>query len=177
MLNLSDIIFSWTAPHTYSVLGVWCKQATVIPPCKQAKLHPTLWTSENSQFHLESKSMSFITKHIGIHNESESLNLKPFCFEIIDTIQSEFSHWFSEFDMSLMKSVRVLPPASNCFLDKEELQPLYSSQFNYQKYQWRSSQCWNYYCEKHCLIKASWCVFKWKHQHEFGPVFEMVLEV
>jgi len=45
------------------------------------------------------------------------------------------------------------------------------SQFNYQKYQWRSYQCWNYYCEKHCLIKASWCVFKWKQRYEFGPVF------
>jgi len=28
--------------------------------------------------------------------------------------------------MSLIKSLRVLSPASNCFLDKEELQPLYS---------------------------------------------------
>jgi len=51
------------------------------------------------------------------------------------------------------------------------------SQFNYQKYQWRSPRCWNYYCENHCLIKASWCVFKWKHSYEFGPVFEMVLEL
>ena len=50
------------------------------------------------------------------------------------------------------------------------------SQFNYQKYQWRS-RCWNYYFEKHCLTKASCCVFKWKHPYEFGPVFEMVLEV
>jgi len=30
--------------------------------------------------------------------------LKASCFEIIDTIQSEFSHRFSEFDMSLIKS-------------------------------------------------------------------------
>jgi len=28
--------------------------------------------------------------------------------------------------MSLIKSFRVLSPESNCFLDKEELQPLYS---------------------------------------------------
>jgi len=28
--------------------------------------------------------------------------------------------------MSLIKSLRVLSPASNCLLDKEELQPLYS---------------------------------------------------
>jgi len=41
-----------------------------------------------------------ITEHIGIHNESESLNLKPSYFEIIDTIQSEFSHQFSEFYVS-----------------------------------------------------------------------------
>ena len=53
-----------------------------------------------------------MTKHIGIHNDSESLNLKASYFEIIDTIQSEFSHRYSEFDMSLIKSLRVL---SNCF--------------------------------------------------------------
>jgi len=52
--------------------------------------------------------------------------LKVSFFEIIDTIQSEFSHRLSEFDMSLIKSLRVLSPASNYFLDKEELQPLYS---------------------------------------------------
>jgi len=51
------------------------------------------------------------------------------------------------------------------------------SQFNYQKYQWRSSRCWNYYCEKHWLIRASWCAFEWKHSHEFRRVFEMLLEV
>jgi len=65
-------------------------------------------------------------KHIEIHNESESLNLTSSYFEIIDTIQSEFSHRFSEFDMSLIKSLRVLSTVSHCFLDKEELQPLYS---------------------------------------------------
>jgi len=95
----------------------------------------TLQTSETtshplnkrkSQFHLESERTSFITKNIGIHNESESLNLKASFFEIIDTIQSEFSHRFSEFDMSLIKSLSVRLPASNCFLDKEELQPLCS---------------------------------------------------
>jgi len=108
------------------VLSVWRKQATVIPPSKQAKLHPILWTSEKSQFHLDSERTLFITKHIRIHSESESLNLKVSFFEIIDTIQSEFSHRLSEFDMSLIKSLRVLSPASNYFLDKEELQPLYS---------------------------------------------------
>jgi len=41
------------------------------------------------------------------------------------------------------------------------------SQLNYQKYQWKSRCCNYYYCEKQCLIKA----------YEFGPVFEMVLEV
>ena len=70
--------------------------------------------------------MSFITKHIGIHNENKSLNLKAAYFEIIDTTYSEFSHRFSKFDMSLIKSLRVLSPASNYFLDKEELQSLYS---------------------------------------------------
>ena len=102
---------------------MWRKQATVIPPSKQAKLHRT---SEKSEFHLDSDRTSFTTKHIGIHNESESLNLKASYFEIIDTIQSEFSKWFSEFDMSLIKSLRVLSPASNCFLDKQKLQPLHS---------------------------------------------------
>jgi len=38
-----------------------------------------------------------ITEDIGIHNESESLNLKASYFEIIDIIQSEFSHRLSEF--------------------------------------------------------------------------------
>jgi len=52
--------------------------------------------------------------------------LKASYFEIIDTIQSEFSCRFSEFDMSLIESLRVLSPASNCFLEKEKLQPLYS---------------------------------------------------
>jgi len=39
-----------------------------------------------------------MTKHIGIDNDndSESLNLKASYFEIIYTIQSEFSHRFSE---------------------------------------------------------------------------------
>jgi len=54
------------------------------------------------------------------------LNLKASYFEIIDTTQSEFSHRFSEFGMSFIKSLRVLSPASNCFLDKEELQPFCS---------------------------------------------------
>ena len=88
--------------------------------------YPTLWTSEKGQFHLDSERTSFITKHIGIHNESESLNLKASYFEIIDTIQSEFSHRFLEFNKSLIKSLRARLPASNCFLDKEELQPLCS---------------------------------------------------
>jgi len=105
---------------------VWRKQATVIPPSEQAKPHPTLWTREKSHLHLDSQRTSFITKHIGIHTESESLNLKASYFEIIDIIQSEFSHRFSEFYMSLIKSLRVLSPTSNCFIDSEELQPLYS---------------------------------------------------
>jgi len=63
---------------------------------------------------------------MGIHTDCESLNLKASYFEIIDTIQSEFSHLFSEFYASLVKSLRVLSPTSHCFLDKEELQPLYS---------------------------------------------------
>jgi len=46
--------------------------------------------------------------------------------EIIQTVQSEFSNRFSELDMSLIKFLRVPLPASNCFLDKEELQPLHS---------------------------------------------------
>ena len=55
--------------------------------------------------------------------------MKVFDFEsilfwIIDTIQSEFSHRFLEFNMSLIKSLRAHLPASNCFLDKEELQLL-----------------------------------------------------
>ena len=50
-------------------------------------------TSAKSQFHRDSEDV--ITEHIGIHNESESLNLKPSYFEIIDIIQSEFSHRFS----------------------------------------------------------------------------------
>ena len=65
-----------------------------------------------------------ITEHIGIHNESESLNFKPSYFDIIGTIQSEFSHRLSEFNMSLIKSLRALSPASKFFLDKKELQPL-----------------------------------------------------
>ena len=84
----------------------------------------TSWTSEKSKFNLDSERTSFITKHIGIHNESESLNLKASCFEIVDTIRSEFSYWFLEFNMSLIKSLCARLPASNCFLDKEELQPL-----------------------------------------------------
>jgi len=52
--------------------------------------------------------------------------LKASHFEIIDTIQSEFSHWFLELNMSLIKSLRARLPASNYFLDKEELQPLCS---------------------------------------------------
>jgi len=41
-------------------------------------------TSAKSQFHRDSEDV--ITEHIGIHNESESLNLKPSYFEIIDII-------------------------------------------------------------------------------------------
>ena len=52
--------------------------------------------------------------------------MKASHFEIIDTIPSEFSHRFLEFNMSLNKSLRARLPASNCFLDKEELQPLCS---------------------------------------------------
>jgi len=84
------------------------------PPNKRKK-------SVSSQFRED-----VITEHIGIHNESENLNLKASYFEIIDTIQSEFSCRFSEFNMTLVKSLRTLLPASNCFLDKGELQPLRS---------------------------------------------------
>ena len=52
--------------------------------------------------------------------------MKASYFEIIDTIQSEFSHRFLEFNMSLVKSLRARSPASTCFLDKKELQPLCS---------------------------------------------------
>jgi len=45
------------------------------------------------------------------------LTLKSF----ILSIQSEFSHRFLEFNMSLVKYLRARLPASNCFLDKEEL--------------------------------------------------------
>jgi len=47
--------------------------------------------------------------------------LKASYFEIIDTIQSDFSQQFSEFNMSLIKSLRALLPASNSFFDKEVL--------------------------------------------------------
>jgi len=58
--------------------------------------------------------------------------LKASYVEIIDTIYSEFSHRFSEFDMSLVKSLRVLSPASNCFHDKERVTTsLLFSQINY----------------------------------------------
>jgi len=52
--------------------------------------------------------------------------LKASYFEAIDTIQSEFSNRFSKFDISLTKSLRVLSPASNFFLDIEELQTFHS---------------------------------------------------
>jgi len=52
--------------------------------------------------------------------------LKASYFEVIDTIQSEFSHRFLELNMSLIKSFRARLQSSNCFLDKEELQPLCS---------------------------------------------------
>jgi len=52
--------------------------------------------------------------------------LKASYFEIIDTIQSEFNHRFLEINRSLIKSLRTRLPISNCFLDKEELQPLSS---------------------------------------------------
>ena len=98
-----------------------------------------------------------ITEHIGIHNECESLNLKASFFEITDTIQSEFRHWFSEFYVShqivscSFTSIELL-----CRQGRITTSLLFG-QFNYQKYQWRSSRCWNFHCEKHCLIKASWC--------------------
>jgi len=58
---------------------------------------------------------------------------------------SEFNHRFSEFSLSLIKSLRALSPAWNCFLGKERITTsLFFIQFNYQKYQWRSSRCWNY---------------------------------
>ena len=90
------------------------------------RLYIPPWTSEKSQFHLDSERTSIITTHIGIHNESESLNLKASYFEIIDTIQSEVSHRFMEFNMSLIKFLRARLPGSNGFLDREELQPLCS---------------------------------------------------
>jgi len=49
-----------------------------------------------------------ITEHIGIHNERESLTLKISYLEIIDTIPSESSHWFSEFSVPFIKSLRDL---------------------------------------------------------------------
>ena len=65
-----------------------------------------------------------------------SLNLKASYFEIIDTLYSEFSHRFPDFDMSLIKSLRVLSPASNYLLDKDRVTTfLLLGQFNYQKYQ------------------------------------------
>ena len=77
-----------------------------------------------------------IRGHIGIHNDSDSLNLKAPHFEIIDIIQSEFSHLFSDFNMSLIKYLRALLPASNCFLDKEDLQFLcFLVNSTFQKYQ------------------------------------------
>jgi len=54
--------------------------------CGASKLqlsHPL--NKRKKQFHLDSERTSFITKHIGIHNESETLNLKASYFEIIDT--------------------------------------------------------------------------------------------
>jgi len=59
--------------------------------------------------------------------------------------------------MPLIKSLRVLSPASNWFLGKEELQPLYSLVNSATK---NISEDFldaelNCYCEKHCLIKAS----------------------
>jgi len=55
--------------------------------------------------------------------------------------------------MSLVKALRALLPASNSFLDKGRIttSSLFS-QFNYQKYQLRSSRCWSYYCEKHSKL-------------------------
>ena len=99
----------------------------------------------------------FIIEHIGIHNESESLNLKTSYFEIIDTIQSESTYRCSEFNMSLTKYLRALLPASNCFLDKEELQPLRSVVNSTTKSTVivKIFSTLKLYCKKHCLIKAS----------------------
>ena len=45
--------------------------------------------------------------------------------EIIDTIHSEFSQRFLEFNMRLIRSSRSRLLASTCLLDKENLQPLF----------------------------------------------------
>ena len=131
----------------------------------------------------QAKKVSFIPIQRGPHswqNTSEftmKVNVKASYYEIIDTIQSEFSHRFLEFNVShqifacLFTSIELLSRQGRIATS------LLFSQFNYQKYQWRSSPSWKYYCEKHRLIKASWCDFERKHPYEFGPVFEMVLEV
>ena len=111
----------------------------------------------------QAKKFSFISIQTGRHSQQNTseftmkvgVNLKSSCFEIIDTIQSEFSHRFSDFDMSLMKSVRVPSPASNCFLDREELQPLYSVVNSTTKTISTDLLNETTSVKKHCLIKAS----------------------
>jgi len=131
------------------------------------------------------KSFSSRFREDVIHNKTHRNWQWKWEFELESILL--WNHWYY--------SELILPPVFGVWYDSHQIfacsftsielfsrqgrvtTSLLFSQFNYQKYQWRSSRCWNYYCEKHCLIKASWCVCKWKHPYEFGTVFEMVLEV
>ena len=71
-----------------------------------------------------------------------------------------------------VKSLSAFLPASNCFLDKEELQPLCSFVNLTNK-----SISKDFLDAKTTIVKsivssASWCAFEWKHPYEFGPVLK-----
>jgi len=103
-------------------------------PLNKRNYVPLSEQAKKSQFHFNSESLPFITKHIGIHDESGSLNLEASYFKIIDTIWSEFSHRFLEYVSHQIfacsfTSIELLARQGRITTS------LFFSQFNYQKYQ------------------------------------------
>ena len=91
---------------------VWINTAKI--PVQLSHALNKLKKSVSSQFRND-----VITEHVGIYNESESLNLKlTLKSPILFRANSAAGFW--NLNMPLIKSLPALSPASNSFLDKEQ---------------------------------------------------------
>ena len=95
--------------------------------------HPLNKQTTSHPLNKRKKSVSSRLRENGIHNKTSEFTMKVrvwiwkhLILKSLMLFRANSATRFLEFNMPLIKSLRAGLPASNCFLDKEELQPICS---------------------------------------------------